>query len=178
MEDSLSDPSIHDLTGSESYTITYQLVDAGTQQAKMKPLASDGYSYNVKLRRANTTYWQCTVHPKGNQCKSIVVQRGNDFQLGTQSHNHQPTIGAAAVAKIMASVKEKAVADPFKPASAIVNEVGEYLFTVSYHANCAKPHFYDSRISCDQSLMYNFTVSYPANIIMRVFNMQFHGYTS
>ena len=66
-----------------------------------------------------------------NQCKAIVIQRGNDFQLGSQSHNHQQTTGGAAAAKIMASVKEKAVADPFKPASAIVNEISEYVSTVS-----------------------------------------------
>lgn len=39
----------------------------------------------------------------------------------------------------MASVKEKAVADPFKPAPAIVNEVSEYYLTLSYHGNCANP---------------------------------------
>lgn len=50
-------------------------------------------------------------------------QLGNDFQQGTHTHNHQLTIGAATAAKVMASVKEKAVADLFKPASAIVNEV-------------------------------------------------------
>ena len=86
-------------------------------------------------------------------------QLGNDFQQGTHTHNHQLTIGAATAAKVMASVKEKAVADLFKPASAIVNEVSEYLFTVSYHANCAKPYDYYSRILCHQSLICNFTVS-------------------
>ena len=111
--------------GLESYRITYQLVEAGTQRAKTKLVDSDGYSYNVKLRRANATYWQCTVRPKGNQCKAIVVQRGDDFQQGTQGHNHQATVGTAAAAKIMASVKEKAAADPFKPTSAIVNKVSE-----------------------------------------------------
>ena len=131
MEDSISDPRIQDPTASESYAITFQLVDAGTQRAKTKLVDSDGYSYNVKLRRANAIYWQCTVRPKGNQCKAIVIQRGNDFQQGSQSHNHQPTTGAATAAIIMASVKEKAVADPFKPASAIVNEVSEYVSTVS-----------------------------------------------
>ena len=62
MEESLSDPSIQDLTGLESYKITYQLVEAGTQRVKTKLVDSDGYSYNVKLRRANATYWQCTVY--------------------------------------------------------------------------------------------------------------------
>lgn len=171
MEDSISDPRIQDPTGSESCAITFQLVDAGTQRAKTKLVHSDGYSYNVKLRRANAIYWQCTVRPKGNQCKAIVIKRGNDLQQGSQSHNHQPTTGAAAASKIMASVKEKAVADPFKPASAIVNEVSQYLSTVSnlfkalwllfskimlslfnMQFQCKLPicatHYYDSRVSC------------------------------
>lgn len=44
MEGSISDPSVKDLTGSESYTITYQLVDEGTQRAGTKLMDSDSYS--------------------------------------------------------------------------------------------------------------------------------------
>jgi len=49
--------------------------------------------------------------------------RGNGFQQGKQDHNHPPAVDAATAARILASVKEKAVGDQFKPASAIVNEV-------------------------------------------------------
>ena len=52
-----------------------------------------------------------------------MIQRGNEFQQGKQNHNHPPTAGAAKAAGVMASVKERAVEDQFKPASAIVNEV-------------------------------------------------------
>ena len=95
-------------------------MDAGTQWAKTKLLNSDGYSYNVRLRRANAIYWQCTVCLKGNPYKAIVIQQGNDFQQG-QTNNW-----GSSSSKMMASVKEKAVTDPFKPAPAIVNEVSEY----------------------------------------------------
>ena len=57
-------------------------------------------------------------------CKQPVRPRQHGIQcdgwaLESQNHNHQPAVGAATAAKIMASVKEKAAADLFKPASAI-----------------------------------------------------------
>ena len=52
-----------------------------------------------------------------------MIQRGNEFQQGKQNHNHPPAAGAATAARVMASVKGRAVEDQFKPASAIVNEL-------------------------------------------------------
>ena len=52
-----------------------------------------------------------------------MTQRVNEFQQGKQNHNQHPAAGAATAARVMASVKEKAVEDEFKPASAIVNEL-------------------------------------------------------
>ena len=120
---SISDPRIQDLTADDPPELTYQLVEGGTKRAKTKLADSDGYTYNVQLRRPNCTYWQCTVRPKGNHFKAIVIQRGNEFQQGKMEHNHPPAVGAATAARVLASVKEKAVDDQFKPASAIVNEV-------------------------------------------------------
>ena len=64
----------------ESYRVTYQEIEGGTERAKTKLVDSDGYSYNIKLKRARVTYWQCTVRPKGNACKAMVVQRGSEYQ--------------------------------------------------------------------------------------------------
>ena len=52
-----------------------------------------------------------------------MIQRGKEFQQVKQNHNHPPAAGAVTAARVMASVKEKAVEDQFKPASAIANEV-------------------------------------------------------
>ena len=123
MEASYPDPSIHSIPEQESYRVTYQQIEGGTERAKTKLVDSDGYSYNIKQKRARVTYWQCTVRPKGNACKAMVVQRGSEYQQSHQTHNHQPTPGAGTAAKVMASVKQKAIADLFRPASAIVNEV-------------------------------------------------------
>ena len=56
------DPLIHDETVEDiPHVVTYQLVEAGTKHAKTELADSDGYTYNVQHRRANATYWQCTV---------------------------------------------------------------------------------------------------------------------
>jgi len=33
-------------------------------------------------------YWQCTVRPKGNQCKATVIERDGVFTQGLSIHNH------------------------------------------------------------------------------------------
>lgn len=80
MEESIPHPRIHDHTTEDtSHEVTHQLVEGGTKRAKTKLADSDGYTYNVQLCRANDTYWQCTVRPKGNRCRTIVIQRGNEL---------------------------------------------------------------------------------------------------
>lgn len=124
MEETIAEPRIHDQTVEDvRYPVTYQLIEAGTKHAWTKLPDSDGYSYNLQVCRTNVTYWQCTVRPTGNHCTAIVIQRGDGFQQGKHNHNHPPALGTATAAKIMASVKEKAVEDQFKPASTIVDEV-------------------------------------------------------
>ena len=128
MEESIADPRIqHQSEEDVPHEVTYQLVEAGTKRARTKLADSDGYTYNVQHRRANVTYWQCTIRPTGNHCKAIVIQRRDGFQQGKYDHNHPPALGAATAARIMASVKEKTVEDQFKPASAIVDEVSLFL---------------------------------------------------
>ena len=52
-----------------------------------------------------------------------MQQTNGTFQLGKKGHNHPPEVGATTAAKITSAVKEKALADLYKPASAILNEV-------------------------------------------------------
>ena len=124
IEESIPLHPIHDHTTKDApHEVTYQCVEGGTKRTKTKLADSDRHTYNVQLHRANATYWQCTVRPKGNHCRATVTQRVNEFQQGKQNHNHHPAAGAATAARVMASLKEKAVEDEFKPASAIVNEL-------------------------------------------------------
>ena len=79
-----------------------------------------------------------------------MIERADGvFQIGSNAHNHPAEVGTALAATITAKVKAKAVADVFRPASAIVEEVlldeiqdvpcpclpkPEYM----YHSNCRK----------------------------------------
>ena len=127
MEESIPHPCIHDHT-MEDAPMKLQYISVGRRW--------NIYTYNVQLHRANATYWQCTVRPKGNRCRAIVIQRGHEFQQGKQNHNHPLAAGAATAARVMASVKEKAVDDQFKSASAIINEVS----LKKYSCFCIDPH--------------------------------------
>ena len=61
---------------------------------------------------------------KVNPCRSAVIERSDgSFKLSDNAHNHPADPGAAVSAAIAATVKTKAAADIFKPASAIVEEV-------------------------------------------------------
>ena len=104
-------------------TVTYEIVEVRDEKAKQKLIDSLGYSYNIKERGKASTYWQCTMWPKGNYCKATVRETGGHFVGGIHSHNHPMDVGASMAAKITCSVKRKAVDDTFKPASAIMEEV-------------------------------------------------------
>ena len=74
----------------------------------------------------------CTLTKRGqfaflsqvDPCKATVTQRANgDFVPGKQQHNHPGKVGAALAARITARTKKEAVANLFKPATAIVNQV-------------------------------------------------------
>lgn len=106
--------------------ITYNIVDDGTKRRKAKLMDSIGFTYNVHSQRSYATYWQCTVRPKGNPCKASVIERDGVYQVGKTVHNHQVEVGAFTAAKIMATVKTKALEDKFRPASAIVQEVNTF----------------------------------------------------
>ncbi|KAK3727606.1 hypothetical protein QZH41_012639 [Actinostola sp. cb2023] len=106
-----------------STTTTFQLVEKGSKRNGNRLVDSLGFTYNVRAKRTYATYWQCTVRPKGNQCKATVVERGGSFTAGTFAHNHSAQAGALLATQVIKQVKEKAIADKFKSASAIVEEV-------------------------------------------------------
>ena len=103
--------------------VTFQLVERATKRGKTSLVDSQGFTYNIHSRRPYATYWQCTMRPKGNPCKASVTERDRILQAGKSAHNHAVEMGAATAAKIISTVKSKALEDKLKPASAIVNEV-------------------------------------------------------
>jgi len=70
-----------------------------------------------------TTYWQCTIRPKGNACKATVKQTNREFLPGKNGHSHPVYVSTLLAAKISMSVKRKTVDQLFKPVSAIVKEL-------------------------------------------------------
>ena len=52
-----------------------------------------------------------------------MKERTPQFMTGKQSHNHPTVTDAVTAAKILTAVKEQAVQDVFRPASAIIEEV-------------------------------------------------------
>ena len=134
-ESSIADPSIRlaeeDGVATE---ITYCLIENGTKHRGVKLVDSEGYAYNVKRKRVSATDWQCTVRPKLQPCRATVIERSDGtFQPGEKGHNHPAEVGAATAAKISSNVKEKALADLFKPASAVVNEVNNVIITLNIY---------------------------------------------
>ena len=122
-ESSIEDPSILNLETVGPTELTYRIVEEGTKRRRRKLIDSLGYSYNGKEKGKYTTYWQCTVRPKGNYCRATVKETDGDFVAGQQGHNHQAEVGAFMAAQITTSVKRKAMDNLFKPAPAIVEEV-------------------------------------------------------
>ena len=66
-------------------------------------------------------------------CKATVIQWDDNFHSGKYAHNHPTEAGATTAAKIVNLVKEEALEDKFKPASAIVELRG--IFNIIIH-NC------------------------------------------
>ena len=60
-----------------------------------------------------------------------MIQRDRDFRSGENFHNHPVEAGAMTAAKIVNLVKEKALENKFKPASAIVEEVFNHTVQIS-----------------------------------------------
>ena len=91
--------------------------------SKTKLLDSLGYSYNIRFKWSYATYWQCVVCPRGNECKATVIQWDGNFHSCENAHNHPADAGGTTAAKIVNLVKEKALEDKLKLASAIVEEI-------------------------------------------------------
>ena len=153
MESSIEEPLLGDDTDTANPNnhVTFQLVEEGSKRRKTKLVDSLGYSYNVRSKRSYATYWQCTVRPRGNACKATVIQQDGTFQAGANAHNHSSEPGAVTAAKIVKLVKEKALEDKFKPASAIVEEVFKLYLTdlqvTSANGKFSNPKFSNPKFS-------------------------------
>ena len=83
--------------------VNFELVEEASKQRRTKLIDSRGYTYNVKRRTQSATVWQCSVRTKSTYCKATVKQIEDEFII-TQSHNHQPAVGAVTAAKLVDEV--------------------------------------------------------------------------
>lgn len=103
---------------------TYQVIEDGSQKGKEKLADSEGYTYTVKVRRANgNKVWTCSVRNKSMWCKASVLEKVDGFTRGSQPHTHPAQIGAATATRISAKVKKIAAAEIFTSAAEVVNKV-------------------------------------------------------
>ena len=58
--------------------------------SKKELIDSRGFTYNVKERGKETTFWQCTMRP--NYCRATVKERNGQIMRGKQPHNHPPLL--------------------------------------------------------------------------------------
>ncbi|KAJ8026077.1 hypothetical protein HOLleu_33813 [Holothuria leucospilota] len=99
--------------------VTYEVVACGTKRGRELLVDNRGYTFNVKRRWTNATDWQCTVRQKNSRCPATVVQHQRfEFTAGHQRHSHPAHPGSATVAKVRASVKERAKEHLFKLSAA------------------------------------------------------------
>ena len=124
----MDDPTPMDIEPQPALPVTYEIVEEGSKRRCKKLIDSIGYSYTFKEKTKTTSYWQCSVRPKVNPCRATVKEQDGSFIPGRNTHNHQPEPGALLAAKIVTCVKQKALDNVFKPATAIVDEVSVITF--------------------------------------------------
>ncbi|RMX48262.1 hypothetical protein pdam_00005436 [Pocillopora damicornis] len=99
-----------------SFEIEFEIVEDSTKRGRNKLVDRRGYTYNVKRRQGRNTDWQCTVRPKlrGRQANLSWLPR-RTITRGRWAQAQQPGL--------LKGQKKEAVANLFKPLSAVVNEV-------------------------------------------------------
>ena len=108
-------------------TVTYELVERGTQRRALLLIDSLGYSYGKYDRTKAGQKWRCTQRNAavGPPCNAQVLQEGDQTfsRWGNHEHTHAPTSGKATKAKAVRDVKEQCSKNPFKSAFTIAESV-------------------------------------------------------
>ncbi|XP_060594277.1 uncharacterized protein LOC132748680 [Ruditapes philippinarum] len=81
-------PTNPDETVLEKSPETFTLVEGASQRKQPLLVSSTGYAYSIKRTNKTSVLWRCTNRLKGAHCPATVVQKGNDFTHGRNSHVH------------------------------------------------------------------------------------------
>jgi len=123
LEESSIIDSPPDPVSSESFELTYSIVENASNKGKAKLFDSAGYEYALHKRTAFGSTWRCVVRNKKVNCGILVKQYESEFyQNAEKSHCHPPKTGAKAAAIVIANSKNEASKKPFVSASQIIKK--------------------------------------------------------
>lgn len=103
-------------------TVTFEIVEGASKRGQKKLFNSGGYSYCMKGRQNQITYWHYGLLGKANHCPASVIQQPEGFSIGIH-HSHTQEVGLPETAKLTVAIKRKPTDNLFRPASTIVEEV-------------------------------------------------------
>ena len=98
----------------------FRIVSNSSQKGKDMLIENVGYSYILRLKRNNATYWRCSVRNKSVICSATVTQRGNLFTRGVNAHNHSANPEVNFKPELKVYVLKRAKSEIFVPAAEIV----------------------------------------------------------
>ena len=102
---------------------TYNILPGSSQRGTDKLFDSNGYTYSVVRTNCDgSRLWRCTVRGK-NACRATVKQRDGGYAKGLRDHNHGGKVGAYEAALVAVETAKRAMAQPFKSAARIAEEV-------------------------------------------------------
>lgn len=103
--------------------LTFTMLDCGSKRGRCKLADSLDYSYTVKRRKNEVTYWECSMRQKDHRCPASVIERAGSFLRGSNNHIHPPQVGAATNLQIQTAVRTRAQDDVYHPGPALVQDV-------------------------------------------------------
>ena len=105
--------------------VTFEVIENATQRSNKLLVDCNGYSYTIKSQNSKSgrVVWRCTLRRKTITCTASVIQIGEVFTPGPNSHIHPAQPGLDIKVKITKKVHQISKTNLFRSASAIVDEV-------------------------------------------------------
>ncbi|CAD5126581.1 DgyrCDS14672 [Dimorphilus gyrociliatus] len=88
----------------------FRIFPTGSQKGK-ELLVSNGHSFVVKRKDKTSIIWRCGVRSKKMKCPASVVQRNNNFSLGSKYHIHPPKKNLKQIIEMKVTAKQKGKTD-------------------------------------------------------------------
>lgn len=105
-------------------TPAFHVISGGSAKGSDLLVERNGYRFvkDGKPNRNGQQRWRCSVRTRSVKCLASVMQNGDEFKRGAQSHSCTPKEAAIHTAKIKVHLKEEGKARPFASATTLVKE--------------------------------------------------------